>query len=70
MSKIKPKYKAGDLVWLAEFDNGENVQPRERAEVLSADVMSWGISYVCQVEPSKGDDGLRELTEDQIEGLQ
>jgi hypothetical protein len=46
-------------------------QPRQPAVVLTVDHMSWGISYIVQVEPEDHhDDGLRELTEDQIEGFE
>lgn len=68
---MKPKYKPGDKVWLAEFDNGCEVVPREVVEILTVDVFDWGVSYIGRVEPkSAKDDGLREFDEDQIEGKQ
>lgn len=64
----RPKYTPGDRVWLAEFRDREVFFPRVEATIISADVHEWGISYVVEVEPEEeGDDGLRELTEDQIE---
>lgn len=61
------KYSEGDKVILGEFEG----IPRQNAVVLSGEELSWGISYVVQVEPEgDSDDGLRELTEDQIEGYQ
>jgi hypothetical protein len=67
---VKPKYKENDVVWLAEFDNGTgDIQPRQKAMLLSVDNCPWGISYVGRVATKeKGDDGLREFTEDQIKG--
>jgi hypothetical protein len=45
-------------------------QQRQPGVVLTADEFEWGISYVVQVAPEDcHDDGLRELTEDQIEGV-
>jgi hypothetical protein len=45
-------------------------QPRQPGVILCADEFVWGISYVVQVAPEDHhDDGLRELTEDQIEGI-
>jgi len=61
------KYSEGDKVILGEFEG----TPRVNGVVLSGEELSWGISYVVQVEPEDAsDDGLRELTEDQIEGYQ
>lgn len=63
------KYKKGDRVWLADFDNGLEIISREKATILFVVTEPWGISYVAKVdEPEPEDDGLRELTEDQIEG--
>lgn len=68
----RAKYKEGDKVWLAEFREGKKlVAPRVKATILTVDVMPWGISYVVEVDPEDDrDDGMRELTEHQIEGKQ
>jgi hypothetical protein len=59
------KYKPGDVVWLAKFDNGDEIIPRQKCTILSVDWM-----YIGKVEPeNKEDDGLREFSEEQIEGL-
>lgn len=61
-----PRYAEGDRVMLAVHED----QPREPATVLTADVYGWGIGYVVEVDEhaDEDDDGLREVTEDQIEG--
>lgn len=59
------KYKEGDKVLLAEFEG----IPQQKATILSAEPLTWGNSYVVLVEPEDtSDDGLREVTEDQILG--
>lgn len=60
------KYAAGDRVWLAEFDNGDEVIPRQRATVLfGPENDMWTVEVVPEDDR---DDGLRELSTDQIEG--
>lgn len=65
------KYKTGDRVKLGPFNNGEEIIGPELGTILSADEMPWGISYICEVDEdyrTEDDDGLRELTENQIAG--
>jgi hypothetical protein len=60
------KYKPGDMVMLSAWED----EPRQRAQILTVEEMPWGMSYIVQVKPEgPEDDGLRELTEDQIEGF-
>lgn len=62
----KPKYKVGDIIWIADFDNGEEVIPREKARILAFE----NGMYMAEVTPEgEDDDGLREFSEDQVEGL-
>jgi hypothetical protein len=56
-----PKYKKGDVVWLSEFEG----LPRQQAVIITADVYSWGVSYV--VHDETGD--ICECSEEQVEGL-
>ncbi len=65
-------YKVGDRVRLIEIPDlwpGAHI-PEETGEILSIDEMPWGLSVVVLVDEEHrdpdGDDGLRELTADQI----
>lgn len=59
------KFKAGEHVVLPEFED----EPRQNAVVLY--VEEGNGMYVVQVEPEEeGDDGIREVHEDQMEKLQ
>lgn len=50
--------------------NEEEDWPQEFGEVLSVDVMEWGVSIIVRVDDlyldGDEDDGLREVTEDQL----
>lgn len=60
--------REGDEVWLEA--NEEEGWPRQRARVLGADERPWGTCVTVEVDPEDPhDDGIREVTEDQIEGL-
>jgi len=62
---LRHKYRSGEKVWLAEFDNGDEIIPRQKALILCYE----NGMYTVRVTPEEeGDDGLRELSEDQIEG--
>lgn len=77
MSRPTPKYAEGDLVWLGEFDNGTEVIPRQKGKLLDGGYASgtkeqgYVIMYVVEVEykyrDGPNDDGLRDVSEDQIE---
>lgn len=55
----------GDVVWLSAFDNGEEIVERQQATILAK--LKKGL-YLVRVAPEgEGDDGLREVAEDQIE---
>lgn len=60
------KLKEGSRVWLkANEDEG---WPRQEAHVVFTSQMPWGVSVLVEVKPDDpGDDGLREVTLDQIE---
>lgn len=64
------RYKAGDRVLLGKIPD-EPKAPQEIGTVLSVDRMVWGISVCVRVDAKfkdgPDDDGLRELTVDQIE---
>jgi hypothetical protein len=71
--KLKAKYAVGDVVWLAEFDNGDEVVPREQATITGVQLHPGEVTYTGTVkvvpeEDDVNDDGVREFSEDQIEG--
>lgn len=64
MAYRQVQYRPGQRVWLKEFDNGESVQPRERAVVLGPS----GSGLIVEVgRQDRFDDGLREIECDQVE---
>jgi hypothetical protein len=59
------KFHRGNLVWLAEFDNGTEKVPRQKCFIICYE----NEMYTGKVIPEdQYDDGLREFSEDQIEG--
>lgn len=74
-----PKYKEGDKVRLKEFDNGQEIIPAEEGRILQVKEIELGITHshkeiIYSVEVTRDpedpmDDRLREMEEDQIEGL-
>lgn len=61
------KYKEGDKVILPAFEEEGNSQPREIGKVLEVE---RGKMYVVEVDTEDpDDDGIREVHEDNIEGL-
>jgi hypothetical protein len=65
------KYHDRQLVWLREFDNGEEIQPRQQAHIVGehdAKSDTYCVS-LHGVVLELGDDGFREITSDQVEGL-
>lgn len=63
-----PKYLAGTRVWLKEFKDEEVSNPREQAIIVTA--QGGNLMYTVRVRPEDElDDGIREVPEDQIEGL-
>lgn len=71
MTRVQPKYKPGDRVMLAEFDNGEEIIPAQKATVLCSEDTTYEIMYTVEIDQPESvhDDRLRELSEDQIAGL-
>ena len=62
------KYHEGQLVWLREFDNGEQIQPRQQARIMGPEVNGvYPMSLLEQATPD--DDMVREVPSDQVEGL-
>lgn len=59
-------FPEGTLVMLAPFDNGEEKIPAEAARIVGD--FDWPSKTYCVrvLNPGKGDDGLREITVDQI----
>lgn len=60
--------KEGTFVWLAEHDNGTEVVPAQRAVVMCAPEPNGMLVVMCEPEDDH-DDGLRELSVDQVERL-
>jgi hypothetical protein len=70
MAKKEPKYKAGDLVWLAEFNNGDFIVPREKVTITTVQSKFTEVMYMGTIaNPEMDDDGCREFSEDQIESI-
>lgn len=57
------KYSADDIVWLIKWED----QPRQLCRIIADEENGMYMGEVIPTE--KGDDGLREFSEDQIEGL-
>lgn len=67
------KFSEGQRVRLKP--NHEEGWPEEFGEVCGGEELDWGNSYIVQVDEyyrnvdGDGDDGLREVTEDQMEPI-
>lgn len=62
------KYPDGIRVWLAEFDNGHEIIPRQIAVIECFENDMYTVTVDPEYRDDETDDGLRELSEDQIEG--
>jgi hypothetical protein len=64
-------YVEGQQVWLKPFDNGERLIGREHGVITGVTELPWGTSIVVAIDveyrDGADDDGLREITVDQIE---
>ena len=63
------KFKEGQVVKLLPFED----QPEQLATVIGFDQMDWGLSYIVELSPDfkedEYDDGIRDVTEDQMEAV-
>lgn len=65
-----PKYQIGQQVLLAEFDNGDEIIPEESGIIEDFDPSNrmYLITVDDEYLTDEDDDGIREVTEDQIKG--
>jgi hypothetical protein len=68
LSNIGELYEKSDRVRLAEFDNGKELISAEDATILAVEWDGTQLMYMIEVaKTGEHDDGLREVSHDQIE---
>lgn len=62
-------YNQGDVVWLKEFLDGDEIVKHQAAVFMGYGRNETCVVRLYNVELEPGDDGLRELLVEDIEGL-